>query len=109
MSGIKSRSPELARRRTLSTMTPAAKRLSTFGDRDRGAGEGGRRTLSIGYLALLSEVAAASLRGAGWHDWYRYFPWEDWRRGRPVVLDRLERELRRWARTAPTQAGRATR
>jgi hypothetical protein len=187
MNGINSRSSALARRRTLSTMTPAAKRLSrhrhgqdaavdltavvvavtadeprvlvtprrrlagagssaldalpsgplelhhrtleaglrawveeqtrarlgyveqlyTFGDRDRGAG--GRRTLSIGYLALLREAAAASPSGAVWHDWYRYFPWEDRRGGRPAVLDRLERELRSWSGAAPTKAERATR
>jgi len=65
--------------------------LYTFGDRGRHLtrpGEG-PRVLSVGYLALtrLSEKHAAP--DAEWRDWYRYFPWEDWRTERPAVIDEL--------------------
>jgi hypothetical protein len=65
--------------------------LYTFGDRGRHLtrpGEG-PRVLSVGYLALtrLSEKHAAP--DAEWRDWYRYFPWEDWRTARPAVIDEL--------------------
>jgi hypothetical protein len=46
--------------------------------------------VSIGYLALtrMPDIAglAASV-GAGFRPWYRFFPWEDWRNGRPDILD----------------------
>jgi hypothetical protein len=65
--------------------------LYTFGDRGRHLtrpGEG-PRVLSVGYLALtrLSDKHAAP--DAEWRDWYRYFPWEDWRTARPAVIDEL--------------------
>jgi hypothetical protein len=62
--------------------------LYTFGDRDRypGEGRGDPRAVSVAYLALVRE---ASVTGeARWRDWYEFFPWEDWRDGRPAVLDR---------------------
>jgi hypothetical protein len=61
--------------------------LYTFGDRNRDPAEshGGPRLVSVAYLALVRE---ASVKGeASWRDWYEYFPWEDWRHGRPRVLD----------------------
>ncbi|TCK31085.1 hypothetical protein EV667_1190 [Ancylobacter aquaticus] len=69
--------------------------LYTFGDRDRG--EDGTRALSLAYLALVREARPASDTDAAWQSWYRYFPWEDWRCGRPSVLDTLEHGLRAWA------------
>jgi hypothetical protein len=85
--------------------------LYTFGDRDRTTldGDGRRRALSIGYLALVRQSGAAAPSAAIWPDWYRYFPWEDWRRGRPALLDRLERPLRRWAQGAAGREERAER
>ena len=69
--------------------------LYTFGDRGRhriGA-ESGPHVVSVGYLALTRTDAesAAPLRGAGaaWRNWYVYFPWEDWRQGRPAILDQV--------------------
>jgi hypothetical protein len=62
--------------------------LYTFGDRSRDPAEshGGPRLVSVAYLALVRE---ASVKGeASWRDWYEFFPWEDWRQGRPRVLDR---------------------
>jgi hypothetical protein len=69
--------------------------LYTFGDRDRG--EDGTRALSLAYLALVREARPAGDTDAAWQSWYRYFPWEDWRGGRPAVLDTLEHGLRAWA------------
>lgn len=85
--------------------------LYTFGDRDRmrDGGGGARRVLSIGYLALLREAGATDGGGAAWQAWYRYFPWEDWRHGRPAILDRLERPLRRWSEAGGRRADRALR
>ncbi|MFO1189619.1 MAG: hypothetical protein U1E97_08580 [Alphaproteobacteria bacterium] len=76
--------------------------LYTFGDRGRAvdASRAGHRVLSIGYLALVREAGGAGLDQAAWQDWYRYFPWEDWRNGRPAILDRFERPLKRWASPA---------
>ncbi len=46
--------------------------------------------VSIGYLALTrmpDNVAALASARAGFEPWYRFFPWEDWRAGRPDILD----------------------
>ena len=32
-------------------------------------------------------VDALRAAGAGFEPWYRFFPWEDWRDGRPEILD----------------------
>jgi hypothetical protein len=80
--------------------------LYTFGDRARTA-EDGRRILSIGYLALSREAGARS--DAAWRNWYRYFPWEDWRRGRPAMLDRLTSALGAWTAAAAGAGDRAAR
>ena len=32
-----------------------------------------------------------------WHSWYSYFPWEDWRQGKPACLSKdIEPRLRAW-------------
>ena len=67
--------------------------LYTFGDRGRHAerGDRGPHVVSVGYLALTRRPdSAEALRttGAGFTPWYRFFPWEDWRAGRPEILDR---------------------
>jgi hypothetical protein len=70
--------------------------LYTFGDRHRDPHEreGGPRMLSIGYLTLVREGKTAAGR---WRAWYEYFPWEDWREGRPPILDAIAAALGRWA------------
>jgi len=78
--------------------------LYTFGDRDRDprVRRAGVRPLSIGYLALVRETVAAA--AATWRDVYRFLPWEDWRGGRPRMLDeRIVPALLRWVEgtTAP--------
>jgi hypothetical protein len=78
--------------------------LYTFGDRGRhrSPGDAGPHLVSVGYLALtrssedsLEELALA--RGH-WRRWYAFFPWEDWRAGRPAVLDEaILPALHRWS------------
>ena len=65
--------------------------LYTFGDRDRDpmAGRGGRRWLSVAYLALVRERSPDRTPSAVWRPIYEYMPWEDHRRGRPRVLDHV--------------------
>jgi hypothetical protein len=86
--------------------------LYTFGDRDRhlpsGAG-GPTRVLSIGYLALVREPRHGGAEAVAWRDWYRYFPWEDWRHGRPAVLDSIEPRLRAWVAEASGPSDRRAR
>jgi hypothetical protein len=90
-----------------------AEQLYTFGDRGRHAlqGDVGPHLVSVGYLALTriddepSESLARS--GANWRRWYDFFPWEDWRDGRPAILDEvILPALSRWAgtRTADSRA-----
>ncbi|MEG6508807.1 NAD regulator [Methyloligella sp. 2.7D] len=77
--------------------------LYTFGDRGRHAepGDGASHMLSVGYLAL-SRGSADDLRGAHWSPWYAYFPWEDWRKGKPAILtDEIEPRLKEWAERPP--------
>jgi hypothetical protein len=86
--------------------------LYTFGDLDRQlapAPAAGRRVLSIGYLALVREPRSRAGDPATWYDWYRYFPWEDWRQGRPDVLAGIEPALAAWAEAGATPGERATR
>ncbi len=76
--------------------------LYTFGDRNRDPGErqGGPRVLSIGYLSLCREDETVGRR-AQWQPWYDYLPWEDWRGGRPPILDaRVVPALERWCEAA---------
>jgi hypothetical protein len=80
--------------------------LYTFADRGRTGGD--LRTISISYLGLTREADADAQTGASWHGWYRYFPWEDHRAGRPLE-QAIERALRAWSTAAPTQPARAER
>jgi len=85
--------------------------LYTFGDRHRDPRElaGGPRVISVAYLALVREERPSGT-GAAWHDIYRFFPWEDWREGRPSVLDeRIVPVLERWAEEAESPAVRRRR
>ncbi|PCJ69461.1 MAG: NAD regulator [Rhodobiaceae bacterium] len=64
--------------------------LYTFGDRGRHALEkmgDGDHIVSVGYLALTRGNDEHA--GVSWRDWYQYFPWEDWRDGRPDIIDRV--------------------
>jgi len=79
--------------------------LYTFGDRGRHAepGDTAPHMVSVGYFALTSGVEALSDRNV-WQSWYRYFPWEDFRNGRPSLLDMdILPRLTSWA-NAPDDA-----
>ncbi|NVK19130.1 MAG: hypothetical protein HWE30_10575 [Methylocystaceae bacterium] len=81
--------------------------LYTFGDRGRDPREQelGARVLSIGYLALAQEAKPAGAGEALWQNWYRYFPWEDWRAGKPEILTQeIEPGLDEWATQADSPA-----
>lgn len=75
--------------------------LYTFGDRGRHATsrvQEGRHVVSIGYLAVTRPSPVVSAPAPHrWRDWYTFFPWEDWRDGRPRLLDKeLLPALLRW-------------
>jgi hypothetical protein len=72
--------------------------LYTFADRGRVGAGPDTRVISLSYLALTREARAAMLPGAGWQNWYRFFPWEDWRAGpNALVGDVIRPELDGWA------------
>lgn len=81
--------------------------LYTFGDRGRETPladiEGSPdRVISISYLALTPERAVLERAAARWRSWYDFFPWEDWRDGRPGVLDEIiAPQMKDWAAGAP--------
>jgi hypothetical protein len=71
--------------------------LYSFGDRGRHAqpGDEAPHVVSIGYLALTDAAKIEEAQRSSWRSWYFYFPWEDWRKGRPQVLEtEIEPRLR---------------
>jgi hypothetical protein len=80
--------------------------LYTFGDRDRlvGAPAMADPALTVAYLALVREMGSGGSAEAVWQNWYRYFPWEDWRDGKPASLAPIEAGLVGWAAAAPNEA-----
>ena len=67
-----------------------AEQLYTFGDRGRSKNESdsdANHVVSIGYLALTRENEEQHMTSGFWRNWYSYLPWEDWRDGRPEILD----------------------
>ena len=78
--------------------------LYTFGDRGRHElkpGEG-PRMVSVGYLALTRQAGALKAPDTLWRDWYRYFPWEDWRSEQPAIIaEAIAPALRAFAKAAP--------
>ncbi len=92
------RTMEMSLRQTVEAQTALQlgyiEQLYTFGDRGRHAmpGDSGPHVVSVGYLALtrLEAEGAARLEtsGAAWRDWYGFLPWEDWRQGRPALIDK---------------------
>ena len=81
-----------------------AEQLYTFGDRGRHTLKPGEttRVVSVGYLALTRQAAAP---GTLWRDWYRYFPWEDWREEKPAVIDdTIAPALEAFVASAPDKA-----
>jgi hypothetical protein len=102
------RTLELALRRWVREQTGLnlgyVEQLYTFGDRNRdpSEGEGGPRVVSVAYLALVREGKPSGTGGALWREWYRFFPWEDWRSGRPEIIDtHIAPTINRWVESAP--------
>jgi hypothetical protein len=90
--------------------------LYTFGDRGRETpladikGAGPDRVISISYLALTPSRAVLDRASARWRSWYDFFPWEDWRDGRPAAIDEIiAPKLRTWAQSARDAEGTAQR
>jgi hypothetical protein len=89
-----------------------AEQLYTFGDRHRDPRElrGGPRVISVAYLALVREERLRAGGDARWRDAYRFLPWEDWREGRPEVIDRaIAPVVERWVAEGPSQPARRAR
>jgi hypothetical protein len=85
--------------------------LYTFADKGRDPREqaGSVRILSIAYLALVRESMLEAAEDSSWEDCYAYFPWEDWRGGRPALIDEIEAALKTWITTLPAAARKAQR
>ena len=85
--------------------------LYTFGDRGRHHihSDEGPHVVSVGYLALARQTSrsdeALAQQHAQWRSWYDFFPWEDWRSGRPAMVTReILPALEHWM-AAPVPAG----
>lgn len=88
--------------------------LYTFGDRGRHRhfGDAGPHVVSVGYLALARQTPDSEARlerhHSAWRSWYDYFPWEDWRNGRPPMLDQeILPALQSWAEEPPSDGAPA--
>lgn len=87
--------------------------LYTFGDKGRDAplaavdGSAAARVISVGYLGLTARADTAAQQGASWSTFTGFFPWEDWREGRPEALVSIEPALRNWAGQSATRLARA--
>ena len=109
------RTLELGLRRWVAEQTGMSlgyvEQLYTFGDQDRDpvSARGGGRRLSVAYLALVRENVPAGSHAA-WRDWYHFFPWEDWRAGRPAILETLVLpRLQAWADAGSTAVEQSRR
>jgi len=90
--------------------------LYTFGDKGRDAplaDMGGKsqaaRVISVGYLALAPAALDAHTPDSQWRSWSRFFPYEDWRDGRPAALELIGEALRAWAERAADAPQRLAR
>ena len=64
--------------------------------------------LSIAYLAFVRESTPGGSDAARWRSWYDYFPWEDWRAGRPGIVDEvIVPAVEAWAGSASGEERRA--
>jgi hypothetical protein len=87
--------------------------LYTFGDKGRDApladvGAGAARVISVGYLALAPAAVDTRAPDTTWTPWSRFFPWEDWRSGRPAIIDAVVAPaLEAWAGRSNERRARA--
>ena len=90
---IRHRTFEIGLREWVAEQTGAplgyVEQLYTFGDRGRHARAGDRdpHVVSVGYLALTRIGQDADRRGGLWRSWHDFFPWEDWRKGAPAIIE----------------------
>ena len=63
---------------------------------DIGNGHVGPHTISVSYVALVSPGQCSDRTRATWRSWYDYFPWENWRHGKPACLNHIEQHLLAW-------------
>ena len=82
--------------------------LYTFADPTR-IGGSGRRIVSVSYLGLTREASVSGDPGAGWRDWYRFFPWEDRRAAPGMVEDSFLPGLIAWTEATSDGALRRQR
>lgn len=113
---LRDRTLELAARRSIDEQVGLnvgyLEQLYTFGDRFRDPREtqGGPRYVTVGYLGLIGSPALGALANVEWIDWYEFFPWEDWRRGRPPMLDAtVVQRVSAWIAEAPSDDERRIR
>lgn len=81
--------------------------LYTFGDRGRHARAGDRdpHVVSVGYLALTRISQDADRRDGVWRSWHDFFPWEDWRKGAPAIIEEtIAPGLENWVSESPEAA-----
>ena len=86
--------------------------LYTFGNHGRYAGQkdGEPRVVSIGYLALTHQEKIRTSEKVFWGNWYDYFPWEDWRQGKPAMIGAMiEPGLTRWVNAAVSKEEKSRR
>jgi hypothetical protein len=87
--------------------------LYTFGDLGREApladvGAGAARVISVGYLALAPAAEDTRAPETRWAPWSKFFPWEDWRTGRPEIIDEnIWPALVAWAGRSESRRSRA--
>lgn len=73
--------------------------LYTFGNRERLPG---RRAMAVAYLALARYQPVQGPGKPEWRSCYELFPWEDWRGGRPSLIDGvIVPALERWLAASP--------
>ena len=81
--------------------------LYTFADPGRTGSD--RRIVSVSYLGLTREAPVSGDPGAGWRDWYRFFPWEDRRKASSILADNFTQGLIGWSEDAPDAITRRQR
>ncbi len=73
----------------------------------------GRDVMLIGYLALVHDRRGRGgsrkrIRATRWQGCYQHFPWEDWRAGRPAIIEEIILpRLGTWTRSGQTGLNKA--
>ena len=91
--------------------------LYTFGDAGRDAPQAtigelssdpSGRVVSVGYLALSPLAGDVTRAAAEWRPWTDFFPYEDWRNGRPAVVEAvIAPAVAAWAGDSSVRRARA--